>query len=223
MSVHIRKILYSIENSPVLSAVKKGFLLVIPIVLTGSFALLLLNFPVSAYQDFLAVFGGGFLQSLLQFIVDSTNGFLSLYLVLAISYFYSAPMASQNLTLRIMAMVAASASFIASFGGESGSLALSCFGTTGVFTAMLCSILATKLFFLLDLRIYKRYRSYAAGNDIHFRSSMSAILPVAICVMVFALGNFLLQTFFHVGNLNDLISGIPVSYTHLTLPTNREV
>lgn len=208
MSVHIRKILYSIENSPVLSAVKKGFLLVIPIVLTGSFALLLLNFPVSAYQDFLAVFGGGFLQSLLQFIVDSTNGFLSLYLVLAISYFYSAPMASQNLTLRIMAMVAASASFIASFGGESGSLALSCFGTTGVFTAMLCSILATKLFFLLDLRIYKRYRSYAAGNDIHFRSSMSAILPVAICVMVFALGNFLLQTFFHVGNLNDLISGI---------------
>ena len=162
MSVHIRKILYSIENSPVLSAVKKGFLLVIPIVLTGSFALLLLNFPVSAYQDFLAVFGGGFLQSLLQFIVDSTNGFLSLYLVLAISYFYSAPMASQNLTLRIMAMVAASASFIASFGGESGSLALSCFGTTGVFTAMLCSILATKLFFVLYLRVFNRYRWFAA-------------------------------------------------------------
>lgn len=104
-------------------------------------------------------------------------------------------------------MVTACACFIASFGGQSGSLTLSCFGTIGVFTAMVCSVLATRLFFALELRLFKRYRSYAAGNDIHFRSSMSAIFPVIACVTAFALGNFLLQRLFHVGNLNDLISG----------------
>ena len=49
----ILKILYAIENCQVLSAIKKGFLLIIPIVLTGSFALLLLNLPIPAYQGFL--------------------------------------------------------------------------------------------------------------------------------------------------------------------------
>lgn len=207
MFAHVRKMLFVLENNTVLSAVKKGFLLVIPVVLTGSFALLLLNFPVEAYQDFLASFGGGVLTSLLNFIVGSTTGFLSLYLVMAISYFYSDTLAGQNFTLRIVSMVAACACFIASFGGESGGLTLSCFGTTGVFTAMICAILATRLFFLLDKRAFRRYRSYSAGNDIHFRSTMSAILPVSVCVAAFALGNLLLQKLLHVGNLNDLISG----------------
>jgi len=206
--VRIRKIIYAMENNLVLSAIKKGFLLVIPVVLTGSFALLLSNFPVPLYQEFLASFAGGALLSLLGFIVGATTDFLSLYLVLAISYFYSDSLAGQNLTLRMTAMVTACACFIASFGGAGGSLTLSCFGTIGVFTAMVCSILATRLFFLLDLGMYRRYRSYAAGNDIHFRSSMSAILPVVVCVTVFTLGNLLLQKLFHVGNLNDLISGL---------------
>lgn len=208
MSGRVPRVLYALENNTVLSAVKKGFLLVIPIVLTGSFALLLLNFPAAAYQEALAGLGGGVLVSLLNFIMDSTTGFLSLYLVLAISYFYSDALAGQNLTLRVAAMAAACACFIASFGGAGGSLTLSCFGTTGVFTAMVCSVLATRLFFALDLRSFRRYRSYSAGNDIHFHSAMSAILPVAVCVTVFAVGNLLLQRVFHVGNLNDLISGL---------------
>ena len=208
MLVRIRKVLYAMENSPVLSAIKKGFLLVIPVVLTGSFALLLLNFPVPAYQGFLTSFGGGVLSDLLHFVTDSTTGFLSLYLVLAISYFYSDPLAGRNLTLRVMAMVTSCVCFIASFGGESGSLTLSCFGTIGVFTAMVCAVLATRLFFALNGRLYRHYRSYAAGNDIHFRSSMSSILPVVACVVLFVLGNLLLQKVFRVGNLNDLISGL---------------
>lgn len=53
MTKRILKILYAIENCQVLSAIKKGFLLIIPIVLTGSFALLLLNLPIPAYQGFL--------------------------------------------------------------------------------------------------------------------------------------------------------------------------
>ena len=62
MSVHIRKILYSIENSPVLSAVKKGFLLVIPIVLTGSFASVSYT-HLDVYKRQVIDYGAGNLQS----------------------------------------------------------------------------------------------------------------------------------------------------------------
>ena len=103
-------------------------------------------------------------MSFLNFIIDSTTGFLSLYLVLAISYFYSDALAGENFTLRIVSMVAACACFIASFGGEGGSLTLSCFGTTGVFTAMVCSVLATRLFLSSIWGPFRRYRSYSAGK-----------------------------------------------------------
>lgn len=201
------KCLYAMENNQVLAAIKKGFLLVLPVVMAGSFALLLRSFPIVDYQDWLASFANGALLDLLNFVYDSTVGFMSLYLVMGISYYYSYALAEKNTTVQIMSMVASIACFIASFGGASGSLEISCFGTIGVFSAMVCSILATRLFTLLDLRLFRRYRSYAAGADIHFRYSISAILPMVVCVAVFALGNLLLQRVFHVGNLNDLISG----------------
>lgn len=203
----IQRLIYAIENNQVLAAVKKGFMLVIPVVLTGSFALLLSNFPIAAYQEWLASFGGGFLLALLNFIFDATTGFLSLYLVMAISYFYSGVFAADNLNLRIMAMIASLACFIASFGGMSGSLELSCFGTVGVFTAMVCAIIATRLFFALALRHFQHFHSYVAGNDIHYHSSISAVVPMVVVVTLFALGDLALVRGLGVGNLNDLISG----------------
>ena len=198
--------MYALEHHTIFAAVKKGFLLVIPIVLTGSFALLIRSFPIPAFQEWLAGFGGGFLLRLMNFIFDSTSGFVSLYLVLGISYYYSDEFAAGNPGLRLMAMTTALACFIASFGGASGSLELESFGTIGVFTAMLCSILATKLFFAMELNVFRKFRSYAAGADIHFRSSMTAILPMAVSVAVFAVCNLLMGTLLHVANLNDLIS-----------------
>lgn len=203
----MQRLIYAIENNQVLAAVKKGFVLVIPVVLTGSFALLLSNFPIAAYQNWLTSFGGGFLLTLLNFIFDATTGFLSLYLVMAISYFYSGVFATDNLNLRIMAMIASLACFIASFGGMSGSLELSCFGTVGVFSAMVCAIIATRLFFALALRYFRQFHSYAAGNDIHYRSSISAVVPMVVVVFLFALGDLALVKGLGVGNLNDLISG----------------
>lgn len=64
--------MYALEHHTIFAAVKKGFLLVIPIVLTGSFALLIRSFPIPAFQEWLAGFGGGFLLRLMNFIFDST-------------------------------------------------------------------------------------------------------------------------------------------------------
>lgn len=94
--------MYALEHHTVFAAVKKGFLLVIPIVLTGSFALLIRSFPIPAFQEWIAEFGGGFLLRLMNFIFDSTSGFVSLYLVLGISYYYSGEFAAGNTGLRLM-------------------------------------------------------------------------------------------------------------------------
>lgn len=200
----IQRMVYAMENNPVLFAVKKGFLLMIPVVLTGSFALLLENFPLPAYQTWVTGFGGGFLMDLFGFAFQATTGFLSLYLVLAISYYYSDTLAHVSLAPRFMSMMASAVCFIASFGS---SLTLDCFGTIGVFTAMVCAILGTRLFFALERRLVPCLPFLAADSDSDYHISIAGILPLAVCVTLFSLGNLLLKRLLHVGNLNDLIGG----------------
>lgn len=197
---------YRLENHPMVSSIKKGFLLLLPMLLTGSAALLLRNFPNAYIQSFLLQFAGGFFGRMLLVIVEATNGFMSVYLVLSISYFYSAVFAPENISLRIMAMITACSCFVASYGAASGSLTLACFDQRGVFTAMVCSILSTRLFFALFHRLSNGIRSYTAGADDHYKNSIAGLMPFLICVLLFTLANLLLNVFFHVNNFNDLIT-----------------
>lgn len=200
------KIMNELENHTVLSAVRKGFMLTIPVLLTGSVALLIKNFPVPAVTAFLQTFAGGVLDTFLLFVFDSTVGFMSAYLVLAISYYYSASFVRENTDFRVMAMFTSLICFIASFGAASGSLTLSSFGSIGVFTAIVSSIVATRLFCFISDWTYRQFRAYGAGADAHYRTSMTAIVPLAVCVALFVVANLLLNKLFHVSNFNELIS-----------------
>lgn len=201
----IQQLVYTAEQNHTLTSIKRGFMLVIPIVLTGSFAVFFNNFPLPAYQDWLATFLDGALSRLFGMIFDATVGLLAMYLVISIGYYYSAKFDEGNLTLRVMALIAAIASFFASFGG-SGSIEFSSFGTLGVFTAILCTILSIRLFFFLYLNRYNNFHSYAVGNDKYFRGAMVAIFPMAVCIFVFTLSHQFLEAVLHVNDLNELIS-----------------
>lgn len=208
--------IYRIENNTVLSVIRNGFILIIPAVITGSIALLIQNFPILPLQDWLQAFCGGILHSILGFIFDSTVGFMSAFLVLAISYYYSITFAPRNISLQIISMLTSLACFVASFGGESGSLTLASFGPVGVFTAMVCAILATRLFFALFNFLAKHNTNYSLGADLQYHNSMVAIFPVLVCVTLFAAANWILSSMFGVSNFNDLISnGLVEMFKHI--------
>ncbi|MDR1193641.1 MAG: hypothetical protein LBK98_05650, partial [Peptococcaceae bacterium] len=202
----IMALTYGIENHPVFSSIKKGFMLTIPVIITGTVTLLIVNFPVAGLQNFLTEFGGGFIRQLLLFVYGSTVNFMSGYLLLSVSYYYSATFPEKNPLLRMLAMITALASFLASFGGPFGTLTLDSFGPVGVFTALVCAICAPRFFFFLSRWQPGRHRAYAPGSDLHYRSSMASILPVFICVFCFSMANLALRLFFQVGNFNELIS-----------------
>ncbi|WP_164998165.1 PTS sugar transporter subunit IIC/EAL domain-containing protein [Neobittarella massiliensis] len=208
--------IYKMERNPVFSSIKKGFLLITPAVLAGSVALLINSFPIPALQSWLHSFAGGVLSQLLDLIFDATIGFLSVYLVLAISYYYCAEVAPSPSGIQVPAMVTALACFVATFGDT---LDIDCFGTIGVFTAMLCAVLATRLF--LFLTGVRRGKPMPAGRSTAaYFTSVRAILPTFVCVLVFGCGHLLLYWLGGVGNLNQLISQALVSLfggTHTNL------
>lgn len=194
-----------IESNRILSSIKKGFILLIPILMTGSLALLIRSFPIPAFQEFLQ--GPGlFLLNLLNSIYDATFGLMSVLLVLSVSYYYSETFFLEGRSLQVMGMLASLAAFAASFGGMSGSLRFEHLGPIGVFTAMICAILTTKLFFVLCDRLFHRLHFYTIGADINYKSAVAAILPFLFCVVIFSLFHSLLESILHVSSLNDLIS-----------------
>lgn len=194
---------YRLESYPVFASLKRAFLLLVPVVLTGSVAVLIQNFPHALFQELL---GGGAFFKLLQFIQDSTLGFMSVYLLFGISYYYVAELLPEKPLLHILSVFTSFACFIASFGGINEHLELSCFGTVGVFTAMICAVLATRIFAALNCFLTDKIHYYSAGADDQYRSSMNAVVPFFACVLLFSLANLLLVKTAGVNNFNELIS-----------------
>lgn len=198
--------IYKLESNRAFSSIRKGFVMIIPIILTGTICVLLRSFPIPIYQTWLAEFGGGVFYTLLSYIIDATTGLMSIYLSLSIAYNYAASTMPSNTSMHMLSMFNAFACFAASFGAASGSLTLSSFGTLGVFTAILCSVFATKLLFLLTRALSRGAVKGGLGTDDQYTNSVNAILPVFVCVAFFALMNYLLVTLFGVSDLNQLIS-----------------
>lgn len=93
----LRKIIYTIDNSEIISAIRRGLIMVIPVLMLGSFALILKSMPFDGYQRFIShIFSGAFLQ-MLNFIYDATFGLISVYMAFSIStYFIRALGAKSN-------------------------------------------------------------------------------------------------------------------------------
>lgn len=211
MYANIVRLIYKIETNNVVSSIKKGFVLLIPVILTGCFALLIRNFPVPAFQEFLQQALGGLLDRILLMIYDSTIGLMSVYLVFSISHCYAQTTEQASSPNPIMAGVVSFACFAASFGAASGSMTMTHLGPVGVFTALFAAVAGTRLFNLFSSLLSVRLRKRTAGTDSGYRDSISLLFPMVLCILVFVGLNLLIQALFQVSNFNDLISGLIVS------------
>ena len=210
----VLRIIYRIEINSIISSVRKGFTLLIPALLVGAFALLFRSFPVPAFQTFIEKWAGGVLHQILSFLFDATVGFMSIYLVMSISYYYAATMKDRDQFLQVMAMVVSAICFAVSFGAASGSMELSDLGPVGVFTAMFASISATRIFYFFCAKLSPAFRFRSAGSDVDYRNSLSAIYPLLFCTLLFVALNLLIKTVFKADNLNDLITNFIVNLFH---------
>ena len=67
---HIQKI----EQSTIVRSVRSGLVNMIPVMIVGAFALILMTFPVDGYQEFIETFADGFLYSLFNLAYAATFG-----------------------------------------------------------------------------------------------------------------------------------------------------
>lgn len=198
---------YRLERNPVFASVKRGLLLLTPVLIVGAVALMLRNLPVPAFQQWIMGAAGGMIYSALGFIYDATIGIMSLCLLCGISYSYATTLPGSDKTFCLVAVMASLGSFFILFSTQSdGVFEFASLGAISMFGAILCSIAATALFGAFSRYLPARFRSYSAGMDVQFRVSVSLIVPLCLCLLLFALAGLGMEHFLGVRSINELLS-----------------
>ena len=169
-------------------AIRGGLVRILPVLLIGSFALMLRSLPLPAYQRFLAAFLDGLLLEVLDAAYNATFGLLSVYMTAAISY----QLAGQYPPGR-GGPFAVSMTAVGCYGVLIGFLRadfpLSSLGVRGMFTAIFSAMVSSALYIALSRRMPEGRRSFSDGADEGFNSALS-VLPVAVPILLlFALVN----------------------------------
>ena len=197
----------SITGNSLLLAVRNGFTYMIPLVLIGSFALVLLSLPIDAYQRLMTAAFGDSWKNILLYIRDGTFNSFSLIAVICISYSYTREINEyKDYVSPIIASVTALASYVALSGIYKESFSLSHFGVIGIFTALLVALLSSELFRRLTaVRIFK-IRMFSDGANPNFNNAISLFVPAAVTVSVFALMSEAMSYFLNISDIQTFIS-----------------
>jgi len=194
-------------NRPLLVAIRTGFTCMIPLLLIGSFALLIISLPLPGYQRMMnTVLGVGW-QDVLLYVRDGTFNIMSLVMVICISYSYALEKRERHgyISPLIVATVAL-ASFIAISGISEKNFSLSSFGTAGVFMAILVAVTSSVLFFKLHSIKALRMEAFTDGANAAFDNAIAAVLPAAITIVTFALINYAFYALLDIGNIQTYLS-----------------
>ena len=186
----------------VVRAIKTGLVMMLPIVLLGSFSLMLRSLPLPVWQHFLEAFAGGLLPRLLLALQYATFGLLSVYLTLLVSFSY-AQSDKHPEALLPQAPITSLVCFFLLIGFGDERFSLDSLGINGMFTAIFAAVVSS-----LCMRFFQRRKRlpvfYSEGSDIAFNNAVRAVLPSFLTIGLFALGNEGLVLAFDVSGFQDL-------------------
>lgn len=195
----IKLILKKIEERPSASAVREGFMSIIPVIMIGAAALVIKHFPIAAYQNFIGSFLDGWFVHFLDLIYGGTLGMMSLYLTFAISRSYISKFDNRR-SLGSVPFVA-----LICFGvlNYSGDFVEAC-GANGIFIAIVSAVLVSKILTVISKLKKKKSHKYLNGIDIGFSNAVSMLIPSIIIVCVFAAVNVVIIRLFRASGIVDL-------------------
>ena len=141
-------------NNKVLIAIRDGFLVSTPLIIVASIFLVIANFPIPGYVDFLAQFFGQGWPSKMDAIIDSTFSVLGLLGAVGIGYAYARQLESDPIAGGAVSLVCfliitpkVHADFVNAANGKAfNGFALAHLGSAGMFLAMITAIISVKIF-----------------------------------------------------------------------------
>ena len=176
-----------------LVAIRDGFVALMPILIAGSFAVLINNLPIDAYQNFMtSVFGDGW-KNFGGNIWWGAFAVISLYLVFSISFNLAKSYGVDGLSA---GMISLGAFFIlvpqVSPNGNWGDINWSFLNSGAMFVAILVAIAATEIFVKL-FKVKHLVIKMPEGVPPAVAKSFASLFPGLIVLAVFAFASILIS------------------------------
>lgn len=196
------------EESSLLRCIRSSLVMLIPILLIGSFATVLQYLPIDSYQSFLATFADGILVNIFDMIYAATSGMVSVYMTISLAMSYSQQKSIHGGRNSFGMIFTATACFALWSGVGGAEFNIANFGTTGMFTAILCGLGASALYDRISNKMRYKRSSLADGADETFQTMLFALLPMIVVLLVCLLLYIFMIQFLHFTSFTELFSAI---------------
>lgn len=187
-----------IYDNHIIGAVRKGLLLVFPLIIIGAFSLFLSNFPSNAYKEFMLNIFGANWKFIFQYIHSVSYGVVSIALVITIHFNLSAREQTEHngLQIPVISAVVGLMCFFA-LAQDISKDKVYLLSSNGIFIAIFTSVLSFKIFMFLIKHFKKNFGYKSLDTDPVLSQALLAIIPALITVLFFCgLGFIILKTGF---------------------------
>ena len=200
------KIYIGMNSSKLLLCIRSSLIMLIPVLVIGSMALMLKSFPIDAYQDFIGTFCNGVIANFFSLIYSATFGILSVYVSISISISYTQQIGKDNRHTLGPMIASLVAFFIFSGTFDNGALQTESLRAAGMFTAVIGSLFASWFYDFLSKKMKRSMRLFTEGDDEVFRNTLFALSPTAIVAVVAAVINSISILIFDGNNIHMAFS-----------------
>lgn len=201
----LHSITYKIEENFLLTVVRRGLTMMIPLILIGGIACALTNLPFIDYSSTFVQNYFGWLILILDSIYQGTFGIFALALVITFSLSYGM---ERNETVDKVAMyiMVALGAYVAQLNIGNTNFDVESLGTKGSFSAMFIAILSCVLYQRLKKVTAFTLKKYTMDMESVCASAISALIPMMLVVGTIMLFAQLLNLCFGVYSLHELFS-----------------
>ncbi len=206
---HLVPVVSKITNLRYFQALRNGFMVIMPLTIIGSIFMLITDFPLAGYSDFMAGIFGNDWTSYIEPAYRATFNMMGFMLVGTMAYklaeSYDMDRLS-SLVLSLVAFVVVSPKQVVTESGEivSRVLDMTWLGTQGVITAILVAILSVEIMrFCINKNLVIRMPDSVPDM---VSKSFSALVPGIIVVLVMLIINGVCKVF--VGSLHEAIYAV---------------
>lgn len=183
-------------DNTLITAIREGFLYMMPLIIIGAFVVAFLNIPIPPFQDFmLNKFGEGW-KDFPLIVYNATLQIASLTAVIAISYAVAKheQIVTDGRVKSIYVVVTSFASYVAFIEPSEIAEAVittDAAGASSMFEALVIAIISVKLLMWCYEKYDKRFPSmeHKYNGNVVVRSSFHLIIPCMVVILVFALVN----------------------------------
>lgn len=199
-----------LDSSCALGAIRQGMIMMIPLLIVGYLAAMLINLPIPAYQRFIVNVGNGRVLEILNFVYASVNEFFAVFLAITTSVSYAIMIRRKQgiyeSTGNIIILVIITLAALAGYSGiQYDDFSVHMFGNMHAFTALFISLISSKVYYALKGRRFFKLKNQRTNTDSIYIEAIEGTGPAVVIIGFFALFHLLLQVLFGVNGFQELV------------------